>query len=555
MLEGKTFQANIVDYSVNGYGLIVREKSSIPINKIVDLQLNPPFIDTVGIVTWKKQIGNYLRVGIKTPWRIRGFLKDFWFSDILIGLQRSRKTGLLKVKKGAIEKNVYMQNGDIIFAASNQEDDQLNTMLLKEEMLSTQQYNEAQGIFKKTRKRQEEILRELGYLKPHELIQAVKHHIESIICSLFKLTDGEFEFNEGPLPSHGEITLSLSTANIIYKGIKSITDTEYIRKMCPHSDAVLCFSSYPLDLFQDLDLNEGDKALLSYIDGKSTLEDILYNSQLDESEILKTIFALLSTRIIDIRDAEQTYPHISSADIHNDHEIQSTKEMIEKIEKIFNEYKNLTHYEILDIPKFTNAEEIKKAYYKQAKEFHPDRHFRLPDDIKDKLQLIFSYINEAYTTLINSKSKEEYDRSLVLKEPANLSPQERARKKFEEGRLAFWNNNLLKAERFFRYAVYADNQTGKYHYYYAKSLFKLEKYKEAEQTIRHAIKLEPSNPDYLLEAGNIYHALGLMNKAKNSFEKVLKLQPSNKKARELIQALKSENKKPFSKIFYRQKRK
>ena len=67
MLKGKSFQANIIDYSINGYGLILQERPPLQINKMVDLQLSPPFIDTVGIVTWKKQIGNYLRVGIKLP--------------------------------------------------------------------------------------------------------------------------------------------------------------------------------------------------------------------------------------------------------------------------------------------------------------------------------------------------------------------------------------------------------------------------------------------------------------------------------------------------------
>jgi curved DNA-binding protein CbpA len=198
----------------------------------------------------------------------------------------------------------------------------------------------------------------------------------------------------------------------------------------------------------------------------------------------------------------------------------------------------LDYYKILDIPSFTNAEEIKKAYYKQAKEFHPDRHFRLPADIKDKLQLIFSYINEAYTTLIDPNSKDQYDKSLVLKEPTNVSPKERARKKFEEGRLAFWNDKYQKAERSFRYAVYADNQTGKYQYYYAKTLFKLKKYRAAEKAIGQAIRLDPTHADYFLEAGHIYHALGLINKAKNSFKKVLKLEPSNDKAQNGLVTLK-----------------
>jgi tetratricopeptide (TPR) repeat protein len=554
ILKGKYFEANIVDYSINGFGLILREKPVLPRSKIVNLQLHKPFHDTVGIVTWKKQIGDYLRVGVKTALRIRGSLKDYWLSDILIGLQRSRKTGPLKIKKGPVEKIVYIENGDIIFASSNQENDRLDRMLLKEGRLSKQKYNVASDLLKKTGKRQEEILVETGCLKPDEMIRAVNHQVESIICSLFRFTDGAFDFKEGPLPSNEAITLHLSTANIIYKGIKSITDIEHIKKMFPHTDAIVFLSSYPIDLFQDLDLHEDDRTLLSYIDGKSSLEDIFYNSHLDELEIVRTIFALLCTRIIDIKEEEQIYPHISPDDVLDKHEIQSSREIIEKIENISNSYKNLNYYEILNLPNFTSTKEIKRAYYTQAKEFHPDRHFRLPPDIKDKLELIFSYINEAYITLVDPKSKEKYDGTLLLKESSNVSDEEFVCTQFEEGRLAFWNGNFRKAEKIFRQIVSAKNQTGKYLYYYAMTLSKLKKYKEAEKAIMQAIKEDSSNPDYLLEAGCIYCSVGLIHKAKHCFMKVLQLQPSNKKAKESILSLKTEHKKPIIKIIWQAKK-
>ena len=64
----------------------------------------------------------------------------------------------------------------------------------------------------------------LGYLKPQELVWAVRRQVEEIILSLFGFegSSSEVEFKEEPLPSDEVITLKLSAANLIYRGIKRL---------------------------------------------------------------------------------------------------------------------------------------------------------------------------------------------------------------------------------------------------------------------------------------------------------------------------------------------
>ena len=63
------------------------------------------------------------------------------------------------------------------------------------------------------------------------------------------------------------------------------------------------------------------------------------------------------------------------------------------------------YYDILGVSKGASAEEIKKAYRKQALEWHPDRH----KDEKEAAEKRFKEINEAYQILSNPQKKTAYD--------------------------------------------------------------------------------------------------------------------------------------------------
>lgn len=63
------------------------------------------------------------------------------------------------------------------------------------------------------------------------------------------------------------------------------------------------------------------------------------------------------------------------------------------------------YYDILGVSKGASSEEIKKAYRKQALEWHPDRH----KEDKEAAERRFKEINEAYQVLSDAQKRSAYD--------------------------------------------------------------------------------------------------------------------------------------------------
>ena len=62
------------------------------------------------------------------------------------------------------------------------------------------------------------------------------------------------------------------------------------------------------------------------------------------------------------------------------------------------------YYDLLEVKKDASAEEIKRAFRKQAMKYHPDRN---PGDKEAEQK--FKAINEAYEVLIDEQKRAAYD--------------------------------------------------------------------------------------------------------------------------------------------------
>jgi tetratricopeptide (TPR) repeat protein len=477
---------------------------------------------------------------IETVIPFKGNTGEVSLPKILAFLNRQRKTGTLLLRTPAFTKKVYLLKGDAIFASSTYEDDRLGEMLIKAGKITMEQYDESVRLLKETGKRQGAILVELGYITPKDLFWGVKYQVREIIYSMFLLEDAEYEFIEGEIPENEVITLKLSMGNLIYDGVKKIDNLTRIKNELPRTDSVLGLTSDPVSLFQDVELAPQDRKLLSAIDGRKTVKEVIDSAWIGSFEGMKVLYVLWSVGVVEekkkaVRKVEKIEETVSLEEI-----LQPVSEdenaFLRKVDELYSNLDRLTPEQLLDVGDKTDEEAVKKNYYTLTREFHPDRYFSAEDpSIKDKLTSIFDALTNAYAILGAGKKTTG----------AGAAPQgqkERAHsagngeRLFKQGVREFRNGNFAGAVESFRAAAESDPKNPKYWSYLSLSLTKIpQAIKDAGNALLQAIKLEPANADHYANLGLIYLRQGLKGDASEQFGKALKLDPENTKAKKGLQ--------------------
>ncbi len=136
----------------------------------------------------------------------------------------------------------------------------------------------------------------------------------------------------------------------------------------PPMDVILYYSTDPMNLFQDINLDNTDKDILSLIDGKRNIKEIISISALDNFSTIKTLYALINTRIIELKEKELTEEE-TLEEITKEYKREIDPAFINKVEDFYKRCGVTDYYSILGVEKWSTQDKIKKAYYKVARNF------------------------------------------------------------------------------------------------------------------------------------------------------------------------------------------
>jgi len=102
----------------------------------------------------------------------------------------------------------------------------------------------------------------------------------------------------------------------------------------------------------------------------------------------------------------------------------------------------LDYFEVLRLPRTAGAAEVKAAYYRESRAYHPDRFAALPSpELRDLIGRVYRRVNEAYTVLRDEAKRQRYladvsgperARKLRVTEAAGVQVKEEQKKRLEE---------------------------------------------------------------------------------------------------------------------------
>jgi curved DNA-binding protein CbpA len=312
---------------------------------------------------------------------------------------------LLRVTRSKAIKAVFFDNGAPVFAISNLANEQLERKLVKDAHVSPDQIEQAKQQAGKAN-RLGAALVEMGALSEEQMRTQVREQVTEIILSLFEWTDGDYAFDERIRASH-EVTLQISATDMILDGARRAAADPAVAEILAPSAGLVSRARSGTAQLDSGRLVPIESYILSRIDSPTPVSDVGMLSGISDEDARRAICALVAAGFLKVagREAEDKKSEPGPDD--------SLDRLREEVTRRLHFYVSADYYEVLEITRQASASEIKAAYYKMAKRFHPDRYHQ-PEhaELRGKLEALFSMITQAYETLHDSRQRSAYDERL-----------------------------------------------------------------------------------------------------------------------------------------------
>lgn len=239
---------------------------------------------------------------------IQGPLKELGLHDVFQLLDLSRKTGVLHITSHLRnnEGTVFFENGAIVFASIRSNPHRLGDRLVAEGKITPAELEHARAVQQREggRRRLGRIFVEMGALTPRELERAVEHHIEEVVFELLSWREGVFSFTEGSVDgAPADALVHLPTEKVLMEGARRIDEWSRIETQVPHLGVIPALA--PLEASGQaatLDLLPAEWEVLAEVDGTRDLRQVAAALRLPEFEVARTVFGLVTTGVVTLRD-------------------------------------------------------------------------------------------------------------------------------------------------------------------------------------------------------------------------------------------------------------
>jgi hypothetical protein len=338
----------------------------------------------------------------------------------------------------AAQRGLRFTQGHIVNAYSNRTDERLGETLVRAGLLAQADYERATKLAVANKQRLGLVFTELKLFDEARLQEGMAVHVREVMGRILVWHNPRFEFHEEPPAFQEDITLHVSTGELILEAVRAVADPDVIRAALGDLGRLLFLSTDPLLRFQRISLTPMDGFLLSRVDGQLTGEEILALVPTDSDNAQRSLLGLLCVGVVEFagrrmpavaakpsvapRDVAHSAPphahpphapmpapsapvaHVAPpgekaaappaqppappvsraprwsraeiAELHEAVDVDAHEWLISR-QEVLDAHENLLkqdHFAVLEIPRDASLDVIQTAFLKHAKRFHPDVH-------------------------------------------------------------------------------------------------------------------------------------------------------------------------------------
>jgi hypothetical protein len=339
--------------------------------------------------------------------RVLGTLDDVDAPLLLGRIFNAGTTGRLVVGSGAVERTIYFEAGRPVFAASNNPDDRLIAMLVRNGRVTAAQHQTALEAARLSGRKMGALLVDLGVLETSDLLPAIRQHYEDLVFSLFPWTAGEWRIEPGVMASPSQIRLLRHPATLVRQGLHRAYAPERMWERLGSRKNVFTvdLSGRAPDVLDALVTSAAERRLPMLFDGVRPLAEVVRLGGLSEQVSLELVFTLHAFGLLRPSVAR---PSVEDRFAVRDRDIERERVLARHSLALDGDY-----FDVLGVSRRASAEEIRRAYDLVQRDLSPARLGpELIRSLARELETILEVTEEALRVLGSDPLRTRYEAHL-----------------------------------------------------------------------------------------------------------------------------------------------
>lgn len=228
---------------------------------------------------------------------LTGTLKDFGIAEILQLIGTQKKTGVLTLEDGKRRAEIEFSEGVVVGARGGNSGITLEERLVRAELISQAQLLDAKRKVQETLKPFAAVLLSENTMEPKELRDSIALHISEIVFETFGWKSGTYAFEQKFIQWDKQLITPMSAESIMMDGLRIVDETPVVLKVIPSlSDRYIRAKRPPTNITLGMDMQN----IMGLLDGKRTVEDVVYRSGMAKFEVLKRLAKLMTQGFISL---------------------------------------------------------------------------------------------------------------------------------------------------------------------------------------------------------------------------------------------------------------
>jgi len=249
---------------------------------------------------------------------LQGNIRDFSTTQLLNLVNLSRRTGMLtifesvqtgeedamgneKMAPGSERAKVAFNKGKLVYASLISQDNGLVAVLNKAGKLTDEQARvlreRASGTSDKALAMR---LIAAKYVSQSDIVNCIKQHTLDVVYNLMTWSDGPFRFDDNQTPEKDNILVPIELENVIIEGARRTKQIAEINTVIEDLNVSLRFPENPKEKFKGIHLSVDEWKVVSYVNPKNTIRQIMKVLNMSEIEIKKVVYGLHQAGLVEV---------------------------------------------------------------------------------------------------------------------------------------------------------------------------------------------------------------------------------------------------------------